>query len=197
MNSEFTIKTIMAKHNSMFSTRWRVLEQFFLINGNGCYWANDGHLVTSADEFENQIVELAPNDIVLSCQRTLENLGDISVPHITDAYHLQIAFESKLDEFKKKNYEKIASNFFYFFDSQIPDFKNLSRLRFNHVVESIPDNIRDDWKAIFLETCQAIKQGVKTAYCVGQDTLDSDSWTDDEAFEIYMDIMRYQHKFQN
>lgn len=184
MKAITVINSIIAKYNLSFSTRWRVLEQLFLVNGNGCYWTSDGCLDGNPEHYQES--ELGENKTIQSMNEMLELVKNYDVPQMTDAYHLQIRFEQGLDKFKQANMKKIAANQFFFFDSQRPTFKDLSRAVFNHLFYEVPDNVQPDWKALIVETACVAQKGIKESYFISGDVTDPDSWSNPQAFSFYM-----------
>lgn len=184
MKAITVINAIIAKYNLSFSTRWRVMEHLFLVHGNGCYWTSDGCLEGSAEHYQES--ELGENRMIQTLNESLEFVKDYDVPHITDAYHLQIKFEEGLDNFKRMNAKKIAANQFFFFECQIPTFKDLSRASFNHLFYEVPNNVQPDWKALLVETACIVQKGLKETYFISGELNDLESWTNTEAFSVYM-----------
>lgn len=184
MKASVVIEAIINQYNLSFPTRWRVLEHLFLVNGNACYWKNDGTLEGDSSHYQEGV--FFENKTIKSLNEMMELTKDYSIPHITDAYHLKIRFEQGLDAFKQKHYKKIAANQFYFFDSQIPTFDDLSRVSFNYLFNDIPSNIQPDWQALIVETACIVQKGLVTTYLIGEDPLDSSSWSSTAAFNIYM-----------
>lgn len=184
MKAITVIEAIIAQYNLSFSTRWRVLEHLFLVNGNGCYWLKDGSLDSDISNYKEGI--MGENKMIQSLNESLELVKDYNIPAFTDAYHLQIKFEQGFDQFKEKHFKAIAANQFFFFDSQVPTFKDLSRATFNHLFYEVPDNVQPDWKALIVETACIVQKGIKDTYFVSGALTSPDSWSNQEAFSVYM-----------
>ena len=184
MKAITVINSIIAKYNLSFSTRWRVLDHLFLVNGNGCYWTSNGDLDGNPEHYQES--DLGENKTIQSMNQMLELVKNYYVPQFTDAYHLQIKFEEGFDKFKQANMKKIAAIQFFFFDSQIPTFKDLSNTSFNHLFYEVPDNVRPDWKALVVETACIVQKGLKGSYFISGDLTSPESWSNPEAFSFYM-----------
>lgn len=184
MNAMISIESIINLYNLSFSTRWRALEQYFLVNGNGCYWTRDGNIDTDTSSYDENV--FPENSTIKSLNEMMEMMKDYPIPHITDSYLLKIKFEQGLDVFKQKNHKKIAANQFYFFESQIPTFKDLSRATFNHLFLEVPDNVQPDWKALIIETACVVQKGLRDRYYVSGNIINAVSWSDSSAYNTYM-----------
>ncbi len=184
MKAITVIEAIIAKYNLSYSTRWRVMEHLFLVNGNGCHWLKDGSMDAGVTDYQEGV--LGENKTIQSMNETLELVKNYDVPQYTNSYNLQIKFEEGLDQFKQANMKKIASNQFFFFDCQRPTFKDLSRAVFNHLFYEVPDNVQPDWKALIVETACVAQKGIKDSYFISGDVTDPDSWSNPQAFSFYM-----------
>lgn len=184
MKAITVIEAIIARYNLSFSTRWRVLEHLFLVNGNGCYWLSDGSLDSDISDYKEGV--MGENKMIQSLNESLELVKDYNIPAFTNAYHLQIKFEQGFDQFKEKHFKSIAANQFFFFDSQIPTFKDLSRATFNHLFYEVPDNVQPDWKALIIETACIVQKGIKDTYFISGALTSPDSWSNQDAFGVYM-----------
>lgn len=178
------IEAIIGKYNLSFSTRWRVLDQLFLVNGNGCYWKRDGSMDTDTSDYEVGV--LSENSTIKMLKESLNLMKDYDCPAITDSYHLKIKFEEGLDKFKQEHFKKIAAHQFFFFDVQRPTFRDLSRASFNHLYYEVPANVQPEWKALIIETSSIVQAAVKESYYLGGELTVPTSWKNEQAYSFYM-----------
>jgi hypothetical protein len=151
------IKYIIVNSSTAYKTRYAVLHHICFVIGNGMRWGNDGNL-----EFASPFKDDPFQDSDISTYSELKDFFGSNANHFKEKFDLKIKYLQAQLEFKKEYIDLISNNFFYFEDSQRPNYSKgrLSNIHINNIISDIPDNVNTSWLFVIKDFIHRVMEGI-------------------------------------